>query len=148
MDAWVTLVAAVAGAGIAIFGQQITKRGESNARLAELLLEQCSQVLALSEDFRNRLWEERELGLPGRVDGWDLGQFRLAAARLRILCGDQHVLRALDELNSSGKALGAYWRRKNIDAGELDALYERAKLAAEAFATASANLFRQRIREG
>lgn len=142
VDGWMTLIAAVAGAGVAIFGQYITRRGESNARLAELLLEQCSQVLALSEDFGNRLWEERNLGLRGRVDGWDLGRFRLAEARMRILCRDHHVLAALDELNSSGRALGGYWRRGDIDAGELEARYERAKLSAEAFATASARLFR------
>jgi hypothetical protein len=146
VDGWVALIAAVAGAGIAIFGQYVTKQGESKARRAELLLEQCSQLVALSEDFRNRLWEERELGLPGRVDAWELGAFRLSAARLRILCCDQDVLEALDELNSSGKALGAYWRRGNSDAGELDARYERAKTAAEGFITASARLFRQRSR--
>lgn len=146
MNAWVTLVAAVAGAGIAIFGQYMTRRSESNARMAELLLEQCSQLVSMSEDFRHRLWEERELGLTGRVDAWDLGAFRLAAARLRILCSDEQVLKALDELNSSGKALGAYWRRRSIDAEELDARYQRAKSAAEDFITASARLFRQRFR--
>ncbi|MGQ5260474.1 hypothetical protein ACTWLT_06915 [Micromonospora sp. ZYX-F-536] len=145
MDVWVTLVAAVAGAAIAILGQYLTKRGEANVRLTELLLEQCSRLVALAEDFRHRVWEERELGLVGRVDGWDLGESRLAQAKVRILCGDQRVLAALEELNSSGKSLGAYWRRGQVEPAELEARYERVKRAIESFTAASATLVRRRF---
>jgi hypothetical protein len=49
--AWVTLAAAIAGAAIALIGQQITKRGETRFRILELLLEQCTQLDALNTDY-------------------------------------------------------------------------------------------------
>ena len=84
MDVWVTLLATVAGAVIALTGQYIVKRGEKRTRSGELLLEQCAQVIALSEDLRNRVWEEKELGVQGTVEAWDLGAHRLAAARVKF----------------------------------------------------------------
>lgn len=145
MGAWVTLAAAVAGAAIAIVGQYVTRRGENGIRRAELVLEQCSQLVALSEDFRNRVWEERELGQSGRVDDWNLAAYRLAAARLRILCGDSRVLAALDEMNDAGKKLGAYWRRGNVDPSDFEQRYERLKMGVEVFVAASATLVRRRL---
>jgi hypothetical protein len=40
MEAWAVVVAAVAGAAIALLGQWVAKRGERKTRAAELLLEQ------------------------------------------------------------------------------------------------------------
>jgi hypothetical protein len=145
MDAWATLLAAVAGGLIAILGQYVAKRGESRTRNHELLLEQCSYLVASSQDYRNRLWEERELGLAGRVDGWDLAADRLASARLRILCDDKALLAALDELQYSGGQLGAYWRRGRIDLPELKQRYDRYKAAINGFIAASAALIRPRL---
>jgi hypothetical protein len=90
-----TLAAAVAGAAIAILGQYFSARRGDRARLGELLLEQCAELVARNEDFRNRLWEERTLGMAGRVDSWDLGGNRLVSARLRLLCADHDVLAGL-----------------------------------------------------
>jgi hypothetical protein len=142
MSAWVTLLAAAVGGVIAIAGQYVTKRNETATRRVELILEQCSQLVALSEDFHNRLWEEQVLGQPDRVAGWDVEGFRLAGARLRILCGDGDVLAALDELKASGKALGSYWRRHRVDDDEFGRRYQRSKVAVEGFAAASARLVR------
>jgi len=145
MSAWITLLAAVAGGAIAIAGQYVIGKSERTTRRAELVLDQCAQLIALSEDFRTRLWEERVLGQTDRTASWDIRAFRLAGARLRILCGDQRVLAALDELKASGKELGGYWRRGDIDADELDRRYERDKVAVEALAAASAQLVRRRL---
>jgi hypothetical protein len=145
MTAWIALLAAVAGGSIAIAGQYVIGRSERITRRAELVLDQCAQLIALSEDFRNRLWEERVLGLKDRTTVWDLHAFRLAEARLRILCGDPKVLAALNNLNSSGKALGAYWRRGEINANELGLRYEQNKAAVEGFVAASAQLVRRRL---
>lgn len=145
MNAWVTLLAAMVGAAIAVTGQWASRRGERISRRAELVLEQCAQLVALSDDFRNRLWEERVLGQTGRTPGWDLQSFSLAGARLRILCRDRVLLDALNELNTSGKALGAYWRQGRIEPGELDVRLQRDKDAAEAFVVASARLLHRHL---
>lgn len=140
-----TLIAATAGAAIALVGQYLARRGEGSVRRTELVLEQCSQLVALSEDFRNHLWEERELSQVGRVDGWDLAAYRLAAARLSILCRHQPLLSARDDMNESGKRLGAYWRRGSAEPEELEQRYERYKAAIEAFVEQSGLFIRQRL---
>jgi hypothetical protein len=145
VDAWATLAAAVAGAAIAILGQYVAARGQMRTRGGELLLEHCAVLVAMNEDFRNRLWEERVLGQQGRLDGWDLAGARLATARLRILCPDESVLTALVDMNSAAKDLGAYWRRGNADAAEVDLRYEQLKQAIESFADASTRLIRPRL---
>ena len=140
-----TLIAATAGAAIALVGQYLTRRGDSSVRRSELVLEQCSQLVSLSEDFRNRLWEERELGQAGRVDGWDLAAYRLAAARLTILCRHQPLLSALHEMSEAGKRLGAYWRRGHTEPDELELRYEQYKTAIQAFVEQSGTFVRPRL---
>jgi hypothetical protein len=142
MEAWAVVVAAVAGAAIALLGQWVAKRGERKTRAAELLLEQCALLVALNEDFRNRIWEERTLQQAGRADGWDLGAARLTSARIRTLCDDADVLAALDEIGIAGKELGAYWRRGDIDEEEFERRYEREKTATARFLDAAAGVIR------
>jgi hypothetical protein len=145
VNPWITLLAALVGGSLTLAGQAVGRRSEGNARRMELVLEQCSRIAALSEDFRNRFWEERVLGLADRTAQWDLEAHRLAAARLRILCGDPQVITALDELEASGKALGGYWRRGDVDESELDDRYARDKAALAVFLRASARLVRRRL---
>jgi len=147
VDTWVTLAAAVAGAFIALTGQYVTKRGDKRTRSGELLLEQCANVVALSDDFRSRVWEEKVLDLPGRVDAWDLGGYRLAAARIKILCDDKSLLQALEDLTNSGKRLGGYWRRGQVDADELQKRRERDKVVCADFVEVSARVVRRYLRE-
>ena len=71
----------------------------------------------MSGEFRSRVWEEAELGKQGQVDAWDLGGYRLAAARIRILSDDAALVAALGKFTNSGKRLGAYWRRGKVDFG-------------------------------
>jgi hypothetical protein len=43
-----------------------------------VLLDQRAQLIALSEDYRNRVWEERNLAANDVVAQWNIGVFRLA----------------------------------------------------------------------
>jgi hypothetical protein len=55
MASWIGLVGALAGASIALLGQYTFKKLERRHGNLALLYEQCAQLVALSEDFRNRL---------------------------------------------------------------------------------------------
>jgi hypothetical protein len=131
----VALLSAVAGGAIALAGQYLTRRLDTRSRNVEMLLELCATIVALSEDFRNRLWEERLLGHTGRVDSWNLTDARLAEARLRIVSRDQRLLAALNEVTKSGGSLGAYWRRGQIEEDELQRRSDRNRDAIAAFLT-------------
>jgi len=67
MAAWAGLVGVVAGALIAFAGQYVMRRGEKQERFDALLLEQFAVIIALSEDFRNRVWEERNQRRSGQM---------------------------------------------------------------------------------
>jgi len=146
MDAWITLLAGIAGAVIALGGQQWGIWNSSRTRAGELLLEQCAQLIALSEDFRNRAWEETVLGQKGRVDGWDVAAHRLAMARARILCKDSAVLEALAEMEESGKEYGGHLRRGDVSEEELAALRDRNRASINALASASSTVIRRRLK--
>jgi hypothetical protein len=141
-DAWVTLIAAVSGGLIALSGQYLVHRDEDRKRRAAQILELCATMVALSEDFLNRLWEERNLGHTGRVDSWDLPASRLTEAKLRILVDDPQLLSALDEVQLSGKVLGASWRRGQIDDKEVEGRYREHRAAITHFFTVSRRLLR------
>lgn len=142
MDAWIGLIGALAGAAIAWAAQYVTRRSEIRERQASLLLEQCAIVVALSEDFRNRVWEERNQVAAGVVAAWDIGAFRLAEARLRILCRETRVLSALEDLREAGTALGKAWRLSPRDDGKVQAAWEAYKSVLSAFIDASSKLLR------
>jgi hypothetical protein len=141
------VVAAVAGAVIALTGQYAAKRGEKRTRSGELLLEQCANVISLSDDFRSRVWEEKVLGMKGKVDAWDLGAYRLAAARIKILCDDASLLQALEDLTNSGKRLGGYWRRGQVDNDEFENRREHDKVVCADFTEVSSRVVRRYLRE-
>jgi hypothetical protein len=109
-------------------------------RQAALLLEQCALLIALSEDYRNRVWEERNQIAVGVVAACDLGAYRLAQARLRILCREPRVLSAIDNLHETGTSLGKAWRVSPHDDDDVQAGWEAHKSAARAFADASSGL--------
>lgn len=71
------LIAGLAGALIALAGQQWGTQKANKARAGELLLEQCAQIVALSEDFRNRAWEETAaMRATSQVPGPSLAGYR------------------------------------------------------------------------
>jgi hypothetical protein len=109
----------------------------NRTRAGELLLKQCAQLIALSEDFRNRAWEE---------DGWDGAAHRLAMARARILCQDAAVLAALAEMEESGREYGSHLRRSDVSDEELADLRARNKASISDLANASSAVIRRRLR--
>lgn len=130
----------VAGAAIALGGQFLTRRSEQRERLATVLLEQCAAMIALSEDFRNRVWEERNRLAEDAVAKWDLAGYRLAQARLRILCRDPDVLTAIERLRKAGTDLGGTWRVSPHDETAVDAAWEAHRSALKAFIAVGSEL--------
>jgi hypothetical protein len=140
VDAWVGLVGAVVGGLLTLGGQQLTARSEANRQHKSELLSNISTLVALSDDYRNRVWEERQALKDSAVANWDLTTFRLAQARLRVLLNDEDVLAAIDELQDAGIALGRLWRTQRVDGPEVQAAWERHKEALARFLDAGRRL--------
>ncbi len=100
-------------------------------------------LLALNDDFENRLWEERELGLQERVSNWDLTSSRIAKAKLQILSGGSDLDAAVRQLHSAGVELGRYWRKGSPDDAEVDKLIEAHRSARRTVLDASATIGRK-----
>ncbi|AJE86728.1 hypothetical protein SLNWT_6352 [Streptomyces albus] len=145
MDAWGTLLATVTGAAIAILGQYLTKRSEARAKSMELLMDACAQVAASSGDLLNRIWEEYALGLEGRVVQWDLAAHRLASARVEILARDAGLLAALREVDDAGQALGAYWRRGEVEEAAYRSRRDRYRAAMHEFLAQSSRVLGRQL---
>jgi hypothetical protein len=137
MDALVTLLATLAGAGIAFFSQWIFDRRQRTDRLGKLILKYGALLLAVNEDFENRLWEERVLGLKERVDNWDLASSRRARLNLEILSADPILKQALSRLHSTGVAVGSYWRINRSNDKKLEALLADHQVARKEFQAAT-----------
>ena len=149
MGAWIGLVGVVAGALVALVSQYIIRNSEARERRSTLLLEQLAMIIALSEDYRNRVWEERSKVATGVSAAWDIGSYRLAEAKLKILCQDSNLLAALKALNRSGIELGKSWRLSPEDEAQTEAAWKAHKAALEQFIAASSTVFRrQRVRDG
>ncbi|WP_433277468.1 hypothetical protein ACQPZA_00775 [Pseudonocardia xinjiangensis] len=145
MDAaWIGLVGAVAGAGIALLGQYIVARTGRREREIALLLDQCAYIIAFSEDFRNRVWEERRLDREGRVAEWDIGAYRIAEAKLLILNTGKSFGEAIGELRKRGADLGVAWRTERADNEKIEAAWWAHHRALKAFTEASATLVKRR----
>ncbi|GGT57040.1 hypothetical protein GCM10010271_70950 [Streptomyces kurssanovii] len=140
MNAWGTLLATVTGAAIALLGQYLNKRSEARAKSVELLMDACAHVAASSGDLLNRIWEEQVLNLESRVVGWDLAGHRLASARVQILTRDAGLLAALREVNDAGQALGAYWRRGDVEEAEYQSRRDRYSAAMHEFLAQSSRV--------
>jgi hypothetical protein len=140
MGEWIGLIGVVAGALIALSGQYATRSADTQERTRTLLLEQFAVLIALSEDYRNRVWEERTQVAMGVVAAWDLGTYRLAEARLRVMCRDAVLLRALDTLHEQGKALGKAWRLEPRDEADVASALKDHRAAIEQFVAASARV--------
>jgi hypothetical protein len=74
MAAWVGLVGVVTGALFAFASQYVLRRVEKKGQYETLLLEQFTCIIGLSEDFRNRIWEERNQLASDVVANWDMAR--------------------------------------------------------------------------
>ena len=148
MAGWIGLAGVVAGALIALGGQYFLRRTERQDRNDALLLEQFALIIALSEDYRNRLWEERNQVASDVVNAWDLGTYRLAEARLRVLSRDSAVVAALRVLHEAGTQLGHAWRLGPRDEATVDSAWVAHREAIERFVAASSQALRRRTTQG
>jgi hypothetical protein len=149
MQGWIGVIGALAGGAIALLGQYGFRLADRRDELTALFLEQCAQLVALSEDYRNRVWEERRLGLQGPVSEWRLGDYRLAEARVKILCLDARLLETLEQLRETGVTLGKAWRHAQGDDQEVEMAWRRHREALDQFVEASSAVIeRVRIKRG
>lgn len=144
MATWVGLIGVLAGALIAFAGQYLVGRSERQERNEALLLEQCALLIALSEDYRNRVWEERHQVADDVVGKWDIGTYRLAEARLRVLSRDSKLLAAIEVLHQSGTALGTAWRLGPDNKAVVDSTWAAHGDAVDRFIAVSSQLIRHR----
>jgi hypothetical protein len=144
MESVLAIIATIIGATIAFASQWTFDRRHRRQRFQELLLEQSAILLALNDDFENRLWEERALGLENRVSEWDLTSSRLAKAKLQIISGSKDLDAAVATLHATGVELGRYWRQRQRqrqrqqDDAELERLLDAHRQARQTFLDASA----------
>lgn len=141
---WVGLIGVLAGALIAFGGQYLTGRTERQERSAAILLEQCAVLIASSEDFRGRVWEERNFPGSDAVGKWDGETYRLAEARLRLLSQESDFLAALEALRESGKALAKAWDHAASDEAAVDSAWLEYRSAITQFVTVGSRLIRPR----
>ncbi|MGH8836276.1 MAG: hypothetical protein ACRDWG_14955 [Actinomycetes bacterium] len=140
MEVWIGLIGALAGGAIALLGQYGLRRSERQDVRTMMLLEQCAQLVARSEDYRNRVWEERRLGVRGAVSAWGLSEFRLAEARLKILRRDAEVLKSLQRLQKTGEGQGKAWRPDGSDNEAVEAAWRGHQVALDDFVRLSGDL--------
>ena len=145
MTSWIGLIGVLAGAGIALLGQYTLRRLERRHADVALLFEQCAQLVALSNDFRNRLWEERKLGRRNAAAEWNLSDHRLAEARIKILCTDPRMVSAVDRLTFTGRELGKIWRLSRTESDALQRAWVANKMAVEAFVEIAGSVVRRNM---
>jgi hypothetical protein len=134
MDAWAGLLGAVIGGLLTMAGQQLTTRRDvTYRRRRDELLASVSILIALSEDYRNRVWEERHGLSTTVVAEWDLTAYRLAHARLSVLLTDIDALLVLEQLQQTGRTLGRVWRTQRADGPDVQAAWEKHKEAVNRF---------------
>lgn len=137
METVIGLVGAIAGGALVLAGQYLARRQERRDRRSQLLFENCVRLIAIEEDFRGRVWNERCAGAKDQVDSWNAEGFRIAEASVGILTTDSDLLAALHQVRESGKQLGAKWRLDQRDSPALERLTKEHRAALDAFITAS-----------
>jgi hypothetical protein len=141
---WVGLAGVLAGALIAFLGQVLAGRVERQDQDDALFVEQSALVIAMCEDYRDRVWDERKHVASDRVAAWDSSAYRLAEARLRVLSQDPDVLAALKVLHLTSTALGQTWRTRPEDETAVDSAWIANRAAIDRFASVGSKAARRR----
>lgn len=102
-----------------------------------MLADASSVVVALAEDYKNRVWEQRNGLSNDSVAGWNFRESSLAQARIQILTGDEGLLSAERTLSRAGTALGRAVRLDTGDVEELELAWQAYKAALENFVAES-----------
>ena len=139
MAAWIGLIGTLIGAGATLLSQYLVKRPEKHDDRMMLMVARSAQLVALANDYRNRIWEERSLGVADRVSPWNLQDYRLAEAHISIVCRAPSVRLSLRELNEAGKELGRVWRTDASKEPEVEAAGRRHREALGSFIESSAD---------
>jgi hypothetical protein len=137
MAEWIGLAGVLAGALIALGGQYLLRSTERKDRISTLVLEQSALLIAMSEDFRGRIWAERNEAATGLVEAWDAGAYRLAEARLRLLSPGSAVAAELESLRETGKDLGKAWSLAPGDTAVVDSAWKAYRVAIDRFVAVS-----------
>jgi hypothetical protein len=145
MEAWIGLVGVFLGGVVALVGQQLSGRSQAKDRNATLLLEQLSTLVALSHDYRNRIWEERNNLSRNAAAKWHLSAYRMAQSRVRILVSDPELLGAVSELERLGIQLGRTWRLRRADSPDVEQAWQDHKKAVDNLTDLGRRLFTSRF---
>jgi hypothetical protein len=125
MQGLIALIGVLSGGLVTILGQYFLRLADKRTAFVDFVLEQCAQLIALEEDLRNRVWEERALGLGGRVSEWPLSEYLVAEARLKIACRDRGLHDALQDIQLAGRALSTAWRGDERDEEAVEAMWRQ-----------------------
>jgi hypothetical protein len=142
VEAWIGLLGAIAGAAIAFVGQHVSARSAERERRHTLLLEQASELAALEEDFRNRVWEERQGFTANPVTGWEFRRSRLAGAKLLLLSSSPRLATAMSEMREAGVELAREWRLRQVWDDDTKRAWEQHRTAIEEFLVACREVLR------
>lgn len=137
MEVAASLGGVVVGALLALVLQWHNRQSEHAERNRLLMVEQCALLAGLEEDFRNRIWEERNDVASDVVAEWAIGDYRIAEAKIRILGGSKELITSLLEMREVGSKLGGAWRRGERNEAEIEAAWNRQRLAIDAFIAAA-----------
>lgn len=112
-----------------------THHRRSNRSTASLqaLTEAVALVIALSEDYRNRVWEQRNALDPNAVAAWDLKESRLAQSRVRLLTSDPKLLDCERALQRAGTELGKAIRLAPTADADVQQAWDAHRLALDSF---------------
>ena len=129
MEAWIGLVGVLLGGLIGFVTQRISERSNRSIASLQALTEAVALVIALSEDYRNRVWEQRNELDSNAVAAWDLKESRLAQSRVRLLTSDTKLLDCERALQRTGTDLGKAIRLAPSGDDDIQQAWEAHRLA-------------------
>ena len=131
------LVGVIVGGAITLWTQSQGYKFLRQDRRGTGVLDSATTVISLAEDYKNRMWEERNGLSSGAIESWDIARSADAHTRLRLLSNDEALHAASKDLKASGTRLGKAWRLTRIDGPEVEDAWQDYKRALDAFTAAA-----------